>query len=168
MVSRLRAGFLLCLIAMAIPGVAGAQTNYGGAGLTPSATSVVPGQAITASGAGYGPGTNGSLTFTSDPVLLGTFVVGSDGTFSRSVTIPANATLGAHTLTASGVAADRSARIATATITVVSSTDGGGLVRTGDNSGNLAKWATALVAVGFILVVSVSMRRRWKSTQAVQ
>ena len=164
--SRVRAGILLCLIAIAVPGVAGAQTNYGGGGLTLSATSVLPGQTITASGSGYGSGSSVSLTFTSDPVLLATAVAGSGGTFSVGVTIPANATVGAHTITAAGVAADGSARIATASVTVGSSS--GGLVRTGDNSGNLARWAAVLVAVGSILVVSVSMRRRWKSTQTVQ
>lgn len=55
-----------------------------------SATEVKQGEALTVSGTGFAPGSEVRIELHSEPVVLGSAVVGEDRTFSRQVTIPAN------------------------------------------------------------------------------
>jgi hypothetical protein len=63
-----------------------------------------PGGTITISGAGLPPGTSVDTILHSVPTDLGTVVAAGDGTFTKTVTIPADEPVGAHTIlvTASG------------------------------------------------------------------
>ncbi|MGO7983483.1 hypothetical protein ACC691_37170, partial [Rhizobium johnstonii] len=62
---------------------------------TPTQT-VVAGGEFVVNGAGFTPGDDLGVWLHSTPVLLGTAVVGSDGTVSYTVTIPANTPAGVH------------------------------------------------------------------------
>ena len=77
--------------------------------LTLSDRTVFHGQTIRASVTGFQPGTTGIVTIASVEQQIGAFAVGTDGTSSTSVTIPANLTLGGHTVFGE-VGADQDAR----------------------------------------------------------
>lgn len=55
-----------------------------------------PGDVITVTGTGLPAGSSIDIVLHSNPVDLGTYAVGSDGTFTQSITIPANTIPGAH------------------------------------------------------------------------
>jgi hypothetical protein len=138
--------------------VAALAQPYGGAGggLILSATTLTAGQAFTASGGGYAPNSPVTITFTSDPVVLANVTTNAAGSFTANLTVPTNATPGTHTVSASGRAPDNSARILTATVTIVATNRAKPLVRTGaSNVGPLVVWGVLLIAVGFVVVVAV-------------
>jgi LPXTG-motif cell wall-anchored protein len=60
---------------------------------------VVRGETITVDGEGCAPGAEVTVTF-DDGSVLGTFTADDNGDFSTTITIPANATLGVHLVTA--------------------------------------------------------------------
>ena len=62
------------------------------------AATVVAGGTLSVSGDGFTPGAELKLELRSDPVSLGTVTAATDGTFSRTVTIPAETPAGTHTL----------------------------------------------------------------------
>ena len=104
------------------------------------------GQQVTLSGSGYLPGSTVELTVYSTPVSLGSAVVASDGTFSATVTIPADLVNGTHHLVASGVDANGNTRYLVVEVTV----SGGTAVVTGTTtaSGLAYTGFTALPFVG--------------------
>lgn len=63
-----------------------------------SATDFHPGDSLSISGADVPPGSTVDIEMHSTPVLLGSTTAKADGTFSTSVTIPADAEPGAHTI----------------------------------------------------------------------
>jgi hypothetical protein len=65
-----------------------------------SANSGTPSTHFTATGTRYTPGESVTLEFHSTPVTLGTVTVGADGTFALPTEVPADAAVGAHTVTA--------------------------------------------------------------------
>ncbi len=80
---------------------AGAQQYPpGGFFLTLSDTTVVPGQTITATGALTPGATSVSFAFFSDEEDVGSNTPDAAGNFTHSLTIPSNATVGSHTITA--------------------------------------------------------------------
>ena len=164
--TRTRCAVLVALV-LALSAPAAGLAQYGSGALTLSVTSATTGQGFTATGSGYAPSSNVSLVFTSDPVALGTVTANASGAFTASVTVPADATVGQHTVTASGLAPDNSARILTAPITVVAKPAAAGpLVRTGSSGvGSLILWGALLIAVGFVAVVAV--RRNYFRRQRV-
>ncbi|MBS0022527.1 purple acid phosphatase family protein [Microbacterium paraoxydans] len=62
------------------------------------ASSVVAGGTVEVSGSGFAAGAELRLELRSDPVSLGTVTAAADGSFARTVTIPAGTPAGAHTL----------------------------------------------------------------------
>ncbi|WP_417503268.1 fibronectin type III domain-containing protein [Microbacterium sp.] len=94
------------------------------------AASVTAGSTLAVSGSGFAEGAELRLELRSDPVQLGTVTAGADGSFQRTVTIPANTPAGAHTLAA--ILPDGTEVTASVTVTAVS---GGGAITPGDGSG---------------------------------
>ncbi|MFB8188784.1 fibronectin type III domain-containing protein [Microbacterium sp. NPDC055988] len=131
------------------------------------AASVTAGGTLAVSGSGFAEGAELRLELRSDPVQLGTATADADGSFQRTVTIPANTPAGAHTLAA--ILPDGTEVTASVTVTAVS---GGGAVTPGDGSGGATDGdlattgadsmpylvaAVVLLAAGFGLF---AMRRR--------
>ncbi len=79
---------------------------------------VTAGQQVTLSGKGFLPGSTVELIVYSSPVKLGTATVLADGTFSATVTVPADLEDGVHHLVASGVDADGNVRNLVVEVTV--------------------------------------------------
>nr|WP_246286138.1 HtaA domain-containing protein [Microbacterium pseudoresistens] len=71
-------------------------------GIRLSADAVAQGGSVTVSGSGLPAGTQVSVELHSDAVLLGSGLVGADGTFSVQGTIPASTPPGAHTIVVTG------------------------------------------------------------------
>ena len=71
----------------------------------PSAV-VGPGTSLPVSGSGFAPGSTVQLELHSTPTSVGSVVVGSDGTFSTSVTIPSDVEGGQHHVLVTGIGAD--------------------------------------------------------------
>ena len=69
-------------------------------------------------GAGFQPGSTVEIWVFSTPRLLGTAVVKADGTFSTSVLVPGDLTVGQHTLQAEGLNAAGQPRAVSAGVTV--------------------------------------------------
>lgn len=57
-------------------------------------------------GKNFKPGSTATFTLHSDPVVLGTAVVGVDGTVSLTAKVPANVPAGAHTVVITGLGTD--------------------------------------------------------------
>ena len=158
--------------------------------LSVSDLTVVPGQPVTVSGCGFAPGTPVNITFESIPVLLATIlapVTGGGDSFATSVIIPNDAAPGAHTIKATGQAADGSGTLVlsapvqvagagtdtgTGTGTTAGGTGGGGagdgtaarkggggLARTGSDALPLVQVGAALVLLGMGSVAVVHRRR---------
>ena len=70
--------------------------------LTIDDTTPTPGQAVTIGSGTYVEGAPVTVTLESAPVSLGAPNAGSDGTISLDTAIPADTTLGEHTITATG------------------------------------------------------------------
>jgi hypothetical protein len=156
--SRIRvAAMVAVVVGLAFPVAGFAQTQYGGGTLTVIPTTLTAGQAFTASGSGYAPSSPVTITFASDPVVLANVTTNAVGSFTANLAVPTNATPGTHTVAASGKAPDNSARILTATVTVVATGSGAKpLVRTGpSNIGPMIMWGLLLIVVGFVVVVAV-------------
>jgi hypothetical protein len=79
---------------------------------------VVAGEKITISGKDFLPGSTVDVIVYSTPVKLGSVVVGTDGTFSYTVTLPKDLENGVHHLVASGVDINGNARNMVVEVTV--------------------------------------------------
>jgi len=97
------------------------------------AASVKAGGTVTVSGSGFAEGAELRLELRSDPVQLGTATAAADGSFQRTVTIPANTPAGAHTLAV--ILPDGTEVTAAITVTAA---PGGGVVAPGDGSGGVS------------------------------
>jgi len=86
-----------------------------------------PGGEIRISGGGFLPGSEAGFYFFSDPVLLGTAVVGSDGVVDTIVTIPEDATDGPHQIVVMGVDTEGVLRVLATDFEVISDRDDDGL-----------------------------------------
>ncbi|WP_269937965.1 DUF1349 domain-containing protein [Arthrobacter sp. HY1533] len=71
-----------------------------------SSATVSAGGELTVTGKNFKPGTTATFTLHSDPVVLGTAVVGANGTVSLTAKLPANVPAGAHTVTIAGTGAN--------------------------------------------------------------
>lgn len=118
--------------------------------LVVSDTTVVPGQPMTVAGADWQPGSEVTITFESEPVVLGTASVGDDGTFSTTVTIPEDATAGEHTIRVTGIGEDGEPQTQSIAITVVAAAAAvaGGLAATGGTVTVGLALAVGLFALG--------------------
>ncbi|MBW3557406.1 MAG: hypothetical protein KY454_10785 [Actinobacteria bacterium] len=156
------AGLLMALASM--PGAASAQTQtqypVQESNLQTDKTAVRPGEPITVTGGGFASNSNVTIRF--DTAVLGTTVTRDNGTFTTTVTIPANASPGSHTLTAVGTAPNGATRRLTSTIEVlgVAAARGGTLPRTGLASTlPLALGGVGLLGIGTLAVVAARRRR---------
>lgn len=166
------AGLTLGLIAAGAPAEA-QQYPPAVTGCTVTDTTVTPGQSITITCSGYLGGVTVTFTFFSQPVDLGSATADASGVESFSATIPSNAAVGAHTITATGASASGTLTNSVA-VTVVGAgagaagagaTGAGDLPRTGDDTSiPLARVAALLVAAGGI---ALFFARRRKSTADV-
>lgn len=102
---------------------------------------------------GYGPGTSAPIYFLSTPVLLTTVTADGSGVVRATVTIPANAAAGAHTIEVRGTGANGAALTRSLAFSVVS-----GLPRTGNNLLSPALWASVLLVLGAASVLMSRVR----------
>ena len=151
-IARALVGSFLLTILLATPALAqgyppGAQT------IEVSDSTVFPCGTVTVSGENLVPGTTVNITF--DGEVIGSAVVGADGTYSTSVTIPCDTAPGTYVLGAGGVNTQ---------ITVLAAGGaGGGVPGTGANLG------AGIFILGGLLVLGVTAlvltRRREKVAQ---
>ncbi|MET0302718.1 MAG: GH92 family glycosyl hydrolase [Microbacteriaceae bacterium] len=136
-----------------------------------STDSARPGDAITVSGTGYASGEEVTVTFNSEPVLLGTFAVNADGVFSVTVEIPEDATLGEHTIVVEGLSSGATASAAISIVEQVTPGEGTGPAAPGGYEGILGNtgtegvpalggFALALLLLGAVGVGIGVLRRR--------
>jgi len=130
--------------------------------LTVNDTTVTAGQAVEVTGDGFAPGAEVALEFRSTPVSLGSASATGGGVLSTTVTIPASASTGTHTIVATGEGAAGGTLVLSAEITVEGA-GGGGLAFTGGNTWALAVAALGAMAVGWLLI---SVTRRPSTTSA--
>jgi LPXTG-motif cell wall-anchored protein len=168
-------GLVIALVLAASP--AGAQQYPPSAFfVSVSDTTVVPGQTVTVSGS-VTPGASGvEVSFFSVEVSLGSATPAVDGAFSLSATIPSDATVGEHTITAVDstglelstgvtVVGAGQATAAAAGAAGAGGTGGGGLARTGGESLPLVGIAAVLLAGGGLLVLGSRRRRHASSSR---
>jgi LPXTG-motif cell wall-anchored protein len=103
--------------------------------ITVSDSTPTPGQTITVTAATFASGSTVSFTFFSEPEDLGSDEADDNGEASRAVTIPSNANLGEHTITASGTAPSGASRSLSTNVTVVSAGGAGAGAGAGAGTG---------------------------------
>jgi len=137
-----------------------------------SDSEVTPGETITASVGGAAPGATILLSVASVEQQLGSVIASSAGTASRNITIPANISLGAHTVFARGLNSAPAPDVASRPINVVAA--GTGTTGGGGPRGNLVRTGavvvpTALVGLGLVAggVALKRSSRRGKTSTAV-
>lgn len=108
-----------------------------------SDSTVAPGGTVTFTGGGFRPGSVITITFFSDPIVLGTTTADSVGNFSVTVVIPDGVPLGDHHLEASGVDASGQPFTVSLDVTVGSTSP---LARTGSD-------VSAVLGIGFVVIV---------------
>jgi hypothetical protein len=154
------------LVGLELSPAAAQQYPPAGGLLTVSDTTVVPGQTVRLTAEDAGPGSVWTFTFESDPVYLGTATANDAGVVIFDATIPADATLGTHTIVATSDTGEQRS----VTVTVVAA-DGatagqpadGGLALTGRNLGRMARVGVLLLALGAALLAA---RRRIADRQS--
>lgn len=125
-----------------------------------------PGDKFRMHGCGYNESSEVQFEMNSAPISLGRTTTDALGAFDVELTIPANAPLGRHTITASGTAPDGRAKVESVAFTVVAAAaannrSGQTLPRTGSDTSTvpLVAGSTALIGAGAVLVI-VARRRR--------
>jgi hypothetical protein len=145
-ITRVLAGTFLLTVFLATPVLAqgyppGAQT------IEVSDSTVFPCGTITVSGSNLVPGITVEITL--DGEVIGTTVVGADGTYSVSVTIPCDTAPGTHVLSAGG---------ANTQITVLAAGGGAGAPGTGADLGAGILILAALLVAGVTALVATRRR----------
>lgn len=110
---------------------------------------------MTISGTNWLPESTVVLTFQSDPVVVGTPETDEEGSFTTTVTIPADAEPGQHTLTAIGRDQNGDPATASCPITVTGgAAPGGEIPVTGTNIslGLIILGAMIVAGLGFLVV----------------
>jgi LPXTG-motif cell wall-anchored protein len=108
---------------------------------------VVRGETITVDGEGCAPGAEVTVTW-DDGTVLGTFTADENGNFTTTITIPANATLGVHLITATCGDVEQFINVNVLAETV-DNVDEGTLPRTGSsNTGPLVGIGAAALVLG--------------------
>jgi len=134
-------------------------------------TSASAGERVTLAGSGYQPGSDVELTLNSNPISLGGAVADGSGAFTQTITVPAAAPVGRHTITAAGVDPAGAQFILSAAFEVTGTrgaaaaapaaadTGSDALPRTGTSSVVLLAAAALLIALGTALVITARRRR---------
>jgi LPXTG-motif cell wall-anchored protein len=166
MVRRVIVATALAVVLLAAPAAA-QQYPPAVNSLTVSDTTPTPGQNVDIQARTCAPGATVTISLGSAPVVLGTPVADAAGIATLQATIPADTTLGPHTVTAVCEAPDGSELTLSAQINVVSAAGGGtgggsgALPRTGDDSSiPLAKLGLALAAIGGVVTAVAAKRRK--------
>lgn len=153
------AAVVALLTMFAVVSAAGAAGYDTSGTLTLSKSTVAPGESLTASGSGYAAGASVTLELHSAVVSLGTVAADSTGNFSKQVTVPSDATLGAHTVKSLGLAPNGGTLTLSSPLTVASS----GITNkpTGPLAFTGAGWVIPLAGLGLAAVgVGVVLQRR--------
>ena len=173
MVKKILALAVMLLVAF---GAAPAFAQYEPNSMTLDRIQTTPGGQFSLFGGYYAPGSDVRIDFNSTPVTLGTIVASAEGTITGTFSTPAGATLGAHTVTATGTGLDGQPLTLSAAIQVVASAANpttvtpttGSLPTTGSsNTGLLVAGGAALLAVGGIFLVT-SRRAHRQATVPVE
>jgi hypothetical protein len=118
-----------------------------------SDNSPTPGQTITVTGGNFCP--NSQVTVLFDGEEIGHGQADGSGQFSDQVTIPADATLGHHVITLSGLASDcKTPATVEIPITVVSGAEGGAGGGGGGEGGGVA-FAGANISLGMLVLAAM-------------
>jgi LPXTG-motif cell wall-anchored protein len=151
--------FLVLAAAAAIlamsSGAASAQDGYDGGGSTPGddidTVTVVRGETFDVAGDGCLPGEEVVVTW-DDGTVMGTFAADDDGSFLATITVPMDASLGMHLVTATCGDVEQFLNVNVLAETL-NNVDDGTLARTGSNSTTplLGIGAAALVLGGAFL-----------------
>lgn len=161
MVKRLLALSAVLLVAVAGPAYAGEGYADEDAIVVDDATAT-PGQPVTVSAKTFEPGS--TVTFTFSGTGVGTAVADSAGVASLTFDVPAGATVGAHTVEASGTGADGFPLTVSTTIEVLGATAAGDLPTTGSaNTLSMTQLAVAAMVGGGLLVLLANKRRSAKA-----
>jgi hypothetical protein len=110
-----------------------------------------PGEDVSVAGDGYRGNSPVAIEFRSVPQNVGSATATGAGSFSTTIRIPTDATVGRHTIAATGVNPDGSARELTADVTIVAAAAAARpatLPRTGDSPAPLLVIGGTLVALG--------------------
>lgn len=144
-------------------------TTQGECQLQLNQSSASRGEQVRLAGAGYAPNSSVQLTLNSDPMSLGSVTTNGSGAFTHTVTVPAAAPIGSHTITAAGVDPSNNAFVLSAAFEVTAAGAPGVAGSLGETSGNLPRTGTstiamvmasvALMAVGIVLVGTARRRR---------
>lgn len=105
-------------VALALAGGAGAAYPITSGDLSVGSSTAVGGGAVTLSGGGFEPGSSLTVWLRSDPVQLAAINADATGSFSTTVTIPADTVPGEHTLEVRGPAAEGGTLVLSDTFTV--------------------------------------------------
>lgn len=119
---------LLCLAIGLSFGAPAALAQYPPPGAIAGVTDsvVTPGDDVTVFGSGWLPGSLTNLQFQSAPVSLGSAQVNAQGSFSKVVSIPSNASPGQHSIVVSGTASNGQADSVFVPVQVLGPGGGGG------------------------------------------
>jgi hypothetical protein len=129
-------------------------------GATLSTSSGPGGTTLTVNAGGFMPGSSAQIIFHSTPVVLASVKADGNGLVSASVTVPASAAPGDHTIEVSGVGADGSPRSVSASFTVSGTlAPPGTLAVTGARLLALVPWAAFFMMVGAIGLAAGRTRR---------
>lgn len=102
-----------------VPSAAIAQQYEGDTDtLDVSTSEPAPGGSVTISGSGFAPGSEVTITIESTPQTLTTVFADADGSFSATVQIPTDLSLGPHTLQATGVTPDGATLVLSSELTL--------------------------------------------------
>ncbi|GAA2090714.1 hypothetical protein GCM10009759_14500 [Kitasatospora saccharophila] len=115
-----------------VPAAGSYPVSEGTLAATTQTTDLVPGGGVTVTGGGYQPGGTIELTLHSTPVALGKATADGSGSFTTTVTLPADTTPGTHTIQATGPDARGGTRVDSLTVEV----NGGGSSSDGNGGGN--------------------------------
>lgn len=146
----------------------GNSANYTGSNsdVVADSSQGAPGEKVKLHGCGYRANSNVDFHLNSAPIFLGKTTTNASGAFDAEVTIPANAPVGRHTITATGLAPNGSAKVESVPFTVVAAqaagrpAAAGTLPRTGTSSTvPLVAGSTALLGLGTVLVIAARRRR---------
>lgn len=124
-----------------------------------------PGEPVDITGEGYKGNSNVQIEFRSVPQSMGSATTNSSGTFTKTVTIPADAAPGRHTIVATGFEPSGAPRELSAEITITAAATSAAartatLPRTGGQSTlPLVAGGVALVALGGVALVAARRRR---------
>ena len=121
---------------------------------------MTPGQRTTISGTGFAPNQTLAGTFNSTPTSLGTTTSDAAGRYSVTVTVPADATPGQHTIVFSGPRAGGGTlnSVTNVTVQATSSAAAGTLTLTGVDAQRWVLLAGALIFAGLALALSEKRR----------